>query len=211
MSSSDSRRWGSTRRSSTNAKFTPHFEEWASGRDGVRIVDDGTTSNDDRLGAIGDIGFVLDRTKARRRPRRRRRGQPLRRGHVRLLCLRGEVDAPVLAVHDVGSLDRMREYNQVAVDDQGRITFFEEKPEDARSTLAGWPLLLPPADAAADPAVPGREEQPRPAGTPRRVALPARRSTPGVCRGSGTTSAPPRPSRKPTASFRRAVTPSGRQ
>src|SRR5688500_296811 len=46
----------------TNAKFTPHFEEWAAGRDGVRIVNDGTTSNDDRLGAIGDIGFVLDET-----------------------------------------------------------------------------------------------------------------------------------------------------
>ena len=44
----------------TNAKFTPHFEEWAQGMDDVTIVNDGTTSNDDRLGAIGDIGFVLD-------------------------------------------------------------------------------------------------------------------------------------------------------
>ena len=55
-----------------------------------------------------------------------------------------EVDAPVLAVHDVGDLSRMAEYNQVDVDDEGRITFFEEKPEDARSTLAGVALYFYP-------------------------------------------------------------------
>ena len=47
-------------------------------------------------------------------------------------------------MHDVGDLDRMREYNQVDVDDEGRITFFEEKPEDARSTLAGVALYFYP-------------------------------------------------------------------
>ncbi len=38
----------------------------------------------------------------------------------------------------------MREYNQVDVDDEGRIIFFEEKPEDARSTLAGVALYFYP-------------------------------------------------------------------
>ena len=151
----------------------PHFEEWASGRDGVRIVNDGTTSNDDRLGAIGDIGFVLDRTGLDDDLVVVAGDNLFAEDMSGFSAYGSEVDAPVLAVHDVGDLDRMREYNQVAVDDQGRITFFEEKPEDARSTLAGWPSTSTPADAAADPAVPGREEQPRPAGTPRRVALPA--------------------------------------
>src|ERR1700751_105526 len=44
----------------TNAKFAGAFTVWAAGRDGVEVVDDGTTSEDDRLGAIGDIGFVLE-------------------------------------------------------------------------------------------------------------------------------------------------------
>ena len=44
----------------TNARKAPWFHEWASGRD-VTIHDDGTTSNDDRLGAIGDMLFVVDR------------------------------------------------------------------------------------------------------------------------------------------------------
>jgi len=47
----------------TNGKFAPAFERWAGSGEGrsVIVVDDGTTSEDDRLGAIGDIGFVLDR------------------------------------------------------------------------------------------------------------------------------------------------------
>ena len=44
----------------TNARKAPAFDEWASGRD-VTVHDDGTTSNDDRLGAIGDMLFVVDR------------------------------------------------------------------------------------------------------------------------------------------------------
>src|SRR5438105_11471685 len=41
----------------TNARFATAFEHWAEGT-GVRVHDDGTTTNDDRLGAIGDIRFV---------------------------------------------------------------------------------------------------------------------------------------------------------
>ena len=128
----------------TNAKFTPHFEQWATGKERVTIVNDGTTSNDDRLGAIGDTGFVLDQTGldddlvvvA---------GDNLFGEDVSGFAMYGqEVDAPVLAVHDVGDLSLMSEYNQIEIDDEGRITFFEEKPENARSTLAGVALYFYP-------------------------------------------------------------------
>ena len=44
----------------TNHKFAESFTEWAYTRD-VVVHDDGTTSEDDRLGAIGDIQFVVER------------------------------------------------------------------------------------------------------------------------------------------------------
>jgi len=44
----------------TNHKFADAFGDWSSTRD-VLVHDDGTTSEDDRLGAIGDIAFVVDR------------------------------------------------------------------------------------------------------------------------------------------------------
>lgn len=52
----------------TNAKFLPRFEEWlVEARTRfqlpVKLVNDGTVSNDDRLGQVGDISFVLEKEK----------------------------------------------------------------------------------------------------------------------------------------------------
>ena len=62
----------------TNARFADAFSRWAPTRN-VVVHDDGTTSNEDRLGAIGDIAFVVDRAGlGARRPARDRGRQPLR-------------------------------------------------------------------------------------------------------------------------------------
>jgi glucose-1-phosphate thymidylyltransferase len=128
----------------TNAKFTPHFTEWAREKDGVTVVNDGTTSNDDRLGAIGDLGFVLEElgldddlvVVA---------GDNLFTDDISGFGAYGrELDAPVIAVHDVGDVELMREYNQVEVDSAGRVLFMEEKPEQARTTLAAVALYFYP-------------------------------------------------------------------
>lgn len=44
----------------TNHKFAGHFREWAAGRPEIVIVDDGTSTNDTRLGAVRDIQFAVD-------------------------------------------------------------------------------------------------------------------------------------------------------
>ena len=44
----------------TNHKFAGHFTEWAAGYGGrVAVVDDGTSTNEMRLGAVRDIRFAL--------------------------------------------------------------------------------------------------------------------------------------------------------
>jgi glucose-1-phosphate thymidylyltransferase len=127
----------------TNARFAGHFRKWAEGRD-VTVVDDGTIDDETRLGAIGDLDFVL-------------RGEEVdddlvvvagdnlfseRLGDFGRFCR--EKNAPVLAVYDVGSLEKIREYNAIEVDEDGRITFFEEKPEHPRSTITGIALYFYP-------------------------------------------------------------------
>jgi glucose-1-phosphate thymidylyltransferase len=130
----------------TNAKFAPAFDDWAAGRQGraVEVIDDATTNEEDRLGAIGDIGLVLDREEvdddlvviA---------GDNLFTGSIDGFVAEGrEREHPVLAVHDVGDPDLMSQYNTVETDADGRITYFEEKPERARSTLAGIALYWYP-------------------------------------------------------------------
>jgi dTDP-glucose pyrophosphorylase len=50
----------------SNHKFSHHFEEWAAGRNSaegavpVSVVDDGTSTNETRLGAVRDIRFAID-------------------------------------------------------------------------------------------------------------------------------------------------------
>jgi glucose-1-phosphate thymidylyltransferase len=128
----------------TNAKFTPQFEEWARGKRGVTIVNDGTTSNDDRLGAIGDIGFVLDQ-RGLEDDLVVVAGDNLFGDDISGFAAYGrEVDAPVLAIHDVGDIELMSEYNQVEVDADGRVVFMEEKPQRARTTQAGIALYYYP-------------------------------------------------------------------
>lgn len=45
----------------TNHKFAPHFERWAEGRNNITVADDGTTSNENRLGAVRDIWFAAEK------------------------------------------------------------------------------------------------------------------------------------------------------
>src|SRR4029078_3541313 len=43
----------------TNSRLAPAFERWAE-TNGVLVYDDGTTSNEDRLGAVGDLRLAIE-------------------------------------------------------------------------------------------------------------------------------------------------------
>ena len=45
----------------SNHKFAEHFEKWADGKDKITVVDDGTDSNETRLGAVKDIQYAIDK------------------------------------------------------------------------------------------------------------------------------------------------------
>ena len=46
----------------SNHKFAHHFDEWAKGKSQkITVVDDGTDSNETRLGAVKDIQFAIDK------------------------------------------------------------------------------------------------------------------------------------------------------
>jgi glucose-1-phosphate thymidylyltransferase len=53
-------------------------------------------------------------------------------------------NAPVLGVYDVGSLEEIKKYNSISMDADGRITFFEEKPKEPKSTVTGIALYYYP-------------------------------------------------------------------
>ncbi len=132
----------------TNSKFADQFRVWADRHgDDVAVVDDGSTSEDDRLGAIGDLDFVIAEAQLD--------DDLVVVASDNLFTERLDgfadyaraKDAPVVAVYDVGDLSQMSRYSAVEADEDGRITFFEEKPAAARSTLGAVALYFYPRGA----------------------------------------------------------------
>jgi glucose-1-phosphate thymidylyltransferase len=116
----------------TNAKFAPAFRAWAPA--GVVVHDDGTTSEDDRLGAIGDIAFV-DLTSDDLLVIA---GDNLFDFSLRDLVAfwRAKDRASVVALYDVGDRELARKYGIVELGEDDRVVGFLEKPEVPPSTLA---------------------------------------------------------------------------
>lgn len=44
----------------SNHRFAPRFEEWAANKEAVTVVDDGTSTNETRLGAVCDVKYAVD-------------------------------------------------------------------------------------------------------------------------------------------------------
>ena len=130
----------------TNAKFADAFRVWAAGYRPPRpalaptIVDDGTTDEENRLGAIGDLAFVVERDRLADDLIVAAGDSVFTEDLDGFGGFSQEKAAPVLAVHDVGDLERIKRYSSVALDDEDRLVAFEEKPAEPTSTLTGIAL-----------------------------------------------------------------------
>ena len=134
----------------SNSRFIEPFRRWAADyqrRDATRpvtVVEDGSTDDSNRLGAIGDLHLVLERASVDDDlvvvAGDNLFSQPL--------TAFGEVcrsrQAPVVGIYDVGSLELARKYNNLEIDDSGRVLRFEEKPAHPASTLVGIALYYYP-------------------------------------------------------------------
>jgi glucose-1-phosphate thymidylyltransferase len=132
----------------TNAKFSGNFEAWRMASkygDKVTVINDGTTTNENRLGAIKDLEIVV-------------RGCAI---DDDLLVVAGDnlfdfdldvfiefaktkQDGVSVALYDVGSKELAKNYGIVKLDDDQQVIDFEEKPKEPKSTLASTGLYYFP-------------------------------------------------------------------
>ena len=136
----------------TNNKFAADFQAWADGYNRahaklpLEIVNDNSTSDADKLGAIGDLNHVIQKFGIDTEDLLVVAGDNLFSQSLEgfgTFCR--ERQQPVLGVYDVGSLEQAKKYGVVAVDAAGTITQFVEKPADPPSTLIGIALYFYPA------------------------------------------------------------------
>jgi glucose-1-phosphate thymidylyltransferase len=127
----------------TNSHYASRFRRWADERGGVAVHDDGTSTNEDRRGAIGDLAFTIEEAGI----------------DDDLLVIagdnlfgfalsdfvafwRGKGIASSVAVHDVRDPALARQYGIVELAGDDRVVSFVEKPAEPQSTLAATAMYL---------------------------------------------------------------------
>jgi glucose-1-phosphate thymidylyltransferase len=111
------------------------------------VVDDGTTSEEDKLGAIGDLALVIEQEGIDEDLLVAAGDSIFGEGRLDDFVRRArERRAPAIAVYDVGEPEAVRPYSAITADDEGRIVAFEEKPEAPETTLAGIALYFYPRE-----------------------------------------------------------------
>ena len=135
----------------TNNKFFGYFQKWQNQQGGlksrIRIVNDGTSSNEDRLGSVGDMRFVWEKEKAP--------DDWLVVGGDNLFdfnlsaymkLARAKAPAVTVGVYDIKDISQAPQFGIVLLDKNGKIVSFEEKPKKPKSTLVTMCFYYFPKD-----------------------------------------------------------------
>lgn len=136
----------------TNNKFCGHFERWAEENKSfpapIRIVNDGTTAPEDRLGSVGDIHFAIKTCPIQ--------DDLLILGGDNLFdfsieeCLSfasKKRPAVTIGLYDIRDTKAARSFGVVQTAVDGRVVSFEEKPQQPRSSLIAMCLYYMPKES----------------------------------------------------------------
>jgi len=134
----------------TNNRFFKNFQEWAEGHSSskkISVINDKTLTNEERLGAIGDIQLVIEEAKI----------------NDELLIIAGDnlfafdmnnfiefakshLPGCSIALHNIGSREEAKKYGVVKVDENNKLLNFAEKPTEPESTLVAICLYYFPKE-----------------------------------------------------------------
>ena len=123
----------------TNDKFHDMVEKWMKGKNfsvNVSVINDLTKTNEDRLGAIGDINLVLQKKKPEDDVLIVAGDNLFEFSISDFLNKVKEAEKFCVALYDVKDIKLAQKYGIVALDGDSFIRGFQEKPAVPESTLA---------------------------------------------------------------------------
>lgn len=137
----------------TNAKFFESFAAWLKSsmyRPKILLINDGTTSNETRLGAIKDLELVV-KTKETDDDVLVVAGDNLFDFEMNdfLNFAHMHKDGVSLALYDIKSLEAARSFGVLKIDGSDRVISFAEKPRDPSSTLISTGIYYFPRGSLA--------------------------------------------------------------
>ncbi|MBN1688219.1 MAG: nucleotidyltransferase family protein [Candidatus Omnitrophica bacterium] len=135
----------------SNHPFSSHFEKWKKGKKfpwPLEVVDDQTCSNEERLGAIGDLKYVLSQKAVGEEDLLVIAGDNFFDFDLRRFIAFSEAMRPhaVIAVYDVRDRELAKRYGLVETDKDERVLKFYEKPENPSVTLASCGIYWLPVE-----------------------------------------------------------------
>lgn len=129
----------------TNHKFAGIFEEWASGQSytkPVTIVDDGTETNDTRLGAVCDLLYAMDKLKIDDDM------LVVAADNILFFSFQEFVDfakakgTSCIMCHEQPSIEKLQRTGVIVLDDNDKVLNMEEKPQEPKSHWAVPPFYI---------------------------------------------------------------------
>ena len=128
-----------------NNKFFRDFERWKTDLNFPKTIDfinDGTTSNNERLGAIGDLQFALEQKSITEDVLVLGGDNIFLFSFVEFVEFFDQKRADSITVHKLNELEKLRRTGVVEVDEDNRVLGFEEKPAKPRSNFASPPCYI---------------------------------------------------------------------
>ena len=125
----------------SNEKFYPHFSQWKethSGKLPVTVINDHTTDDTNKLGAIGDIQYVIDTLGI----------------DDELLIIAGDniftfklldfykeyksKNCDMILTKEISDIEELKRMANVTLEPDGKVILMEEKPQNPKSNIAAF-------------------------------------------------------------------------
>ena len=132
----------------TNHKFAPIFEQWATEQHyskPITIIDDGTETNDTRLGAVNDLLLVLNTPSMRENPEGIlvvAADNLLFFSFREFIDFAKQKDTSCIMCHEQPSLEKLQRTGVAELDSNNKVLGIEEKPQNPKSHWAVPPFYI---------------------------------------------------------------------
>lgn len=125
----------------SNHCFKKHFEEWAvSKKNSIVILDDGTISNETRLGAVRDIWFAMEKLQIDEDCLIMAGDNILDFSLKGFVSYAKDKNVSCIMCHEENRLEALQKTAVITTDSSGLITSYEEKPTVPKGNLAVPPF-----------------------------------------------------------------------
>lgn len=129
----------------SNNRFYQQFSNWVdsySNNKRIKVLNDLTTDNDNRLGAVADIQFAIKQEGIQDDILVMAGDNLFDFALTDFVEFYQQVGTDCITVHELASVEALRRTGVVTVDEKNKVTHFEEKPQEPQSNLAAPPFYL---------------------------------------------------------------------